>query len=109
MSSIVHPYHYLIVRREGSTWSFKSGGKVFYNPRNVPVSLELEDQLHRFGLTKSKVAIALFRLNGGRAGYYLANLREKKYYFCGDSLDDVRAVFIMLGIGKADPQASDCS
>lgn len=82
---------------------------MFSNPRNVPVSLEVEDQLHRFGLTMGKVAIELFRLNGGRAGYYLANLREKKYYYCGDSLDEVRAVFVMLGIGKADPQESDCS
>lgn len=103
MSSLIHPLHYQVVRREGTTWYFQSGGKVFYNPRNVPVSLEPEDLLHRFGLTMGAVTIELFRLNGGRAGYYLANLRGKKYYYCGANWDDVQAVFLMLGVGKKDP------
>ena len=103
MSSLIHPYHYLIVQREGTTWLFKSGGQVFYNPRNVPVALELDDLLHRFGLTKSAIAVELFRLNGGTPGYYLANLREGKYYYCGFHWDDVRAMFLMLGIGRKDP------
>ncbi len=54
-------------------------------------------------------SLELIRLNGGRAGYYLANLREKEYDYYGESLDEVSAVFIMLVIGKANPQESDLS
>jgi hypothetical protein len=103
MENLIHPLHYLIVRREGVTWYFKPGNHVFYNPRNVPVSLNLDDRLHRFGLTVSTVIIEMFRLNCGKPGYYLANLREKKFYYCGLDFDDVKAVFLSLGIGRQDP------
>jgi hypothetical protein len=102
-SSIVSPLHFLIVEHKGTTWAFKGGGNIFYNPRNVPVSLKVEDLLHRFGLTPAKVVIALFRLNGGRAGYYLANLRDRQYYYCGTDWEDVRATFQAIGIGRPDP------
>jgi hypothetical protein len=102
MSTIVHPLHYLIVYREGTTWKFKGGGSIFYNPRNVPVSLSIEDRLHRFGLTPPDLMIALFRLNGGRAGYYLANLRDRQYYYCGSDWSDVKATFNAIGIGRSD-------
>jgi hypothetical protein len=102
--SIIHPLHYLIVRREGTTWYFSSGDSVFYNPRNVPVSLSLEDRLHRFGLTMAKVAIELFRINGGRAGYYLTNLRTKEYYYCGKQFEHIKITLQSLGIGRSEPQ-----
>lgn len=47
--------------------------------------------------------IALFRLNGGRAGFYLANLKDKQYYYCGRSLEGVQTQLFNLGIGRYDP------
>lgn len=106
MGSIIHPLRYAIVKREGTVWYFK-GGTVFYNPRNVPVPLEIEDKLHQFGLSFSSVAVELFRINGGKSGYYLANLRDKQYYYCGSDWEDVKTTLISLGIGRKDPFDED--
>ena len=102
-SNIIYPLHYLIVRREGTTWYFRPGIRVFYNPKNVPVSLALEERLHRFGASPESVMIALFRLAGGNPGYYLADLKHKKYYYCGLKWEDVKAALRDLGIGRVDP------
>ena len=101
-SSIIHPLHYLIVKRESITWYFKPGNSIFYNPRNVPVNLALEDRLHRFDLSPQIIMIELFRINGGKPGYYLVNLRDKHYYYCGTDLQDVNCRLHNLGIGSAD-------
>ncbi|WP_013323922.1 hypothetical protein [Gloeothece verrucosa] len=98
-TSLTHPLDYLIVRREGATWYFKPGTRIFYNPQNVPVSLALEDRLHRFGLQPTQIMIELFRLNGGKPGYYLVNLRQKHYYYCGLTWNDIKSTFNNLGIG----------
>ena len=103
-NSIVHPQHYLVVRREGTTWYFSPGDGVFCNPRNVPVSLLLEDRLHRYELTMSKIAIELFRINGGKSGHYLVNMRSKQYYYCGTQFGNIRTKLQSLGIGRPDPQ-----
>ncbi|MBE9017454.1 hypothetical protein IQ272_15175 [Chroococcidiopsidales cyanobacterium LEGE 13417] len=99
-TKLIHPAHYQIVRRIENTWEFRHG-KIFYSSSNRsidPANRELE-----YGLTKSKIAIELFRINGGRAGYYLVNLREQKYYYCGLALGDVRITLQQLGIGRPDP------
>lgn len=102
-NSIVHPSYYLIVRREGNTWFFKAKGKVFYNPLDVSVSLDLTDRLKRYGVTASEVVIELFRLQLGKPGYYLVNLKDKRYYFCGAGWNNIRCTLQELGIGRPDP------
>ncbi len=99
-TSVVHPLHYLIVNRVGTTWYFKSG-EVFYNHRHVEIQAERREE--RFGLSKSQVAIELFRINGGKPGYYIANLRDRKYYYCGTEVQDVKDKLLSLGIGRPDP------
>jgi hypothetical protein len=54
-------------------------------------------------LTKIKVLVELFRINGGKHGLYLADIRDKKYYYCGLDLEDVKAKLRSLGIGRDDP------
>lgn len=103
--SIVSPIYYLIVRLEirsdGSLWHFKEGGEIFYNPTGKKV--RLKNLPEQYGLTDRAVTIELFRINGGKAGYYLANLRDRQYYYCGPDWQDVRAKLISLGIGCKDP------
>lgn len=101
MSSIVHPFHYQIYRRSGTKWYVKEEGEVFYNPTNTPTNLEHIER--EFGLTEQQVVISLFRINGGKPGYYLANLRDKKYYYCGPEWSDIKTKLRSLGIGRADP------
>lgn len=53
-------------------WFARDASKVFYNSTNEPLNLiNVEQQL---GLID--VVISLFRINDGKAGFYLANLRD---------------------------------
>ncbi|GBO54807.1 hypothetical protein APA_2858 [Pseudanabaena sp. lw0831] len=36
----------------------------------------------------------------GKVGYYLVNLRDKKYHCCGSNWQDVQENLLNLGIGK---------
>lgn len=101
MPKIVHPLHYQVYQREGSRWFVLEKGKVFYNPSNTPVQLEHTER--QFGLTEEKIIIELFRINGGKPGYYLANLRDREYNYCGQNFEDIRTSLQSLGIGRADP------
>jgi 2-hydroxy-3-keto-5-methylthiopentenyl-1-phosphate phosphatase len=98
MDDLIHPFYYQIIRREGTTWFFKEEGEVFYNPHHKPVDLKNPEQ--QYGLTKGKIVIELFRVNGGKPGYYLANMRDRLYYYCGDKWEDVRATLLNLDIGR---------
>ena len=99
VASIIHPIHFQIIERRGTTWYFK-GGTLFYKSTSQP--LPDTDTERLFGITKNKIVIELFRLNGGKPGYYLANLRDKKYYYCG-SWEGVKQRLLELGIGRDDP------
>lgn len=104
MSDIVCPLYYQIYLREGVKWFAKDPLEVFYNPTNIPTQLKYLER--QFGLTAQKIIIELFRINGGKAGYYLVNLREKKYYYCGSEWEDIKNTLQSLGIGRADPVES---
>jgi hypothetical protein len=69
---------------------------------NRPFNL-LEERLQRFELTPEKIMIEMFRINGGKAGYYLANLRKKTYYYCGLEWEDVKTKLQELGFGRNEP------
>ena len=94
---VLYPEHYQIFIREPEKWVYLKS-KVFYNPKKKPI--DLEAILERYSLTKSNVVCELFKINGGYLGYYLANLREKKYYYCGTEALDVKAKLLSLGIGR---------
>ncbi|MEH2114238.1 hypothetical protein [Nostoc sp.] len=76
MNSIIHPIRFRVIERkitpERSYWHFIKG-KTFYNPLNLPDG----DIEFMFGTTKNKVVVELFRISGGKVGYYLADLRQK--------------------------------
>ena len=103
MEKIVYPVEYRIVQRhitpEKSYWHFLKG-KVFFNPLNLPTEGDIE---FMFGTTKKKVVVEMFRINAGKPGYYLADLLERKYYYCGSNWEDVRTMLFSLGIGRVDP------
>jgi 3'-phosphoadenosine 5'-phosphosulfate sulfotransferase len=101
--TIIHPIKFRIIERkitpEKSYWHFIKG-KNFYNPLNLPSEGDIE---FAFGTTKKKVVVELFRINGGKPGYYLADLRDKEYYYCGTEPEDITAKLRSLGIGREDP------
>lgn len=101
MTKIVHPFHYRVYRREGADWFVKDNQRIFHNATNEPIDLNHVEQ--QFGLTQEQVIIELFRINGGKPGYYLANLRDRKYYYCGLRWEDIKTTLQNLGVGRADP------
>ena len=104
--AILCPLHYQIiehfVENKRGAWAFFEGD-VFYNPRNIAV--QTKEKYKQFDLTKKEIILQLFRVGAGKLGYYLVNLRERKYYYCGKDWEDVRAKFVSLGIGREDPIA----
>ncbi|MBO3462052.1 MAG: hypothetical protein KME33_29790 [Aetokthonos hydrillicola CCALA 1050] len=57
-----------------------------------------------YDISPQQVAIELFRINGGKSGYYLADLRsQKKYYYCGNEPESVKLKLLELGIGRVSP------
>ena len=101
MTKLVTPYHYRVYERSGTRWFVRDAARVFYNSTNQP--LELQNVEQQFGLTEQQVIIELFRINGGKSGYYLANLRDRRYHYCGPDFEDVKNTLLCLGIGRADP------
>ncbi len=101
-TTIIRPAYYRVVIREGRYWKFRQGTP-FFNPLGVTPPYKQEDIFAAYNTTMTKVALELFRINGGKTGYYLANLQDKQYHYCGTSFDDVKTTLIALGIGKADP------
>jgi hypothetical protein len=97
---VIHPDYIYIVERKIGGWSIKKG-KPFYQP--IPTAVDLQNFELLYEISKQQLAIELFRINGGKAGYYLADLRHKKYYYCGLNFEDVRVILLRLGIGRVDP------
>jgi len=100
-SNIVMPLYLLRVEKDTEGWIFYQAVKIFYNPDGREVNLK--DRWLDYGLTKEKIKIELFRLNAGKNGQYLVNLKTKQYYYCGLSLEDFKEKLLDLGIGRRDP------
>jgi hypothetical protein len=99
-STIIHPDYIYIVERKTGRWWIKKG-KPFYQA--LPAALDLKNFELLYGISKQQLAIELFRINGGSSGYYLAELRHKKYYYCGLNFEDIKVTLLKLGIGRVDP------
>ena len=75
--------------------------RVFFNPADKPVNIECPEK--QFGLDRTQIVFELFRIKTGRQGYYLADLKHQKYYYCGLEFDTVKLTLKSLGIGRDDP------
>ena len=96
-SAVIHPDYICIVERKPGGWLFKTG-KMFY--KRLPIAVDFQDFELLYGISKQQVVTELFRVNGGKAGYYLADLRHKQYRYCGLSPVDVKTTLLRLGIGR---------
>ena len=96
--TIVRPIYYRIIERRGKIWAFKEG-ETFVNWFNAP-DLDMEDLFALFDTSMEKIAAELRRINGALNGYYIANILDKKYYYCGSEWEDVKLKLRELGIGR---------
>ena len=96
--SIIYPQYFYLVERVPEGWDFLWSSKIFYAPEGNRIEPKNREKL--YGLNKQKITIELFRINGGRLGYYLANMRDKNYYYCGRERESVKEKLRKLGIGR---------
>lgn len=98
--TIIRPVYYQIIERRNKIWAFREG-KPFVNLFNAPL-LDMEDLFSLFDTSMEKIASELRYLYNGKQGYYIANILDKKYYYCGTEWDDVKKKLLELGIGRDD-------
>lgn len=77
--------------------------ELFYgNPHRCEENIESV-----YGISTEQLLINLFRVNGGCSGFYLVNLKHRKYYYCGQNWEDIRTQLLKLGIGRKERLAGD--
>lgn len=96
-TTIIYPSYFRIFECRTGRWFIKNLEVFVTNS-----ATNHEDISALYGITEKQVVIELFRINGGMSGYYLANLRDKKYYYCTDR-NGVKQKLLELGIGRVDP------
>ncbi len=102
--NIIYPFGWRIIRREVRDsrlgWAFERPS-LFYNLLPIPApDLQSLDMEKAFGLTKAEVVTEIFKINGGKLGFYLVNLPDRKYYYCGTTTNDLKSKLAELGIGS---------
>jgi hypothetical protein len=102
MTKIIYPSNFVLFRRDRENWYLRQS-KIFATPVSYPVGELIDRRIEFYGLSESKLIGEFLWLNGGKEGYYLANLEERQYYYCGTELEDVKARLRSLGIGRNDP------
>jgi hypothetical protein len=95
--AVIYPSHFRILYRETNGWSVNRG-RVFFNCTDREYNFD--DAWVRYGVNKKSLVIELFRQYGGKLGYYIVNLRDKKYYYCGLTDEDIQNTLYSLGIGR---------
>ena len=103
--SICAPAHIQVVRRTAELWYFLQPSQVIYSP-TVLDSDFFTCREQQYGLSKAKITLEFRLINGGIPGLYLADMKHKRYFYCGDSWERVRAHLRELGIGRTHPSES---
>ena len=100
-TTIIYPSYFRIFECRNGRWFIKNL-EVFV----TTTTTNYEDIKALYGITEGQIVVELFRINAGKSGYYLANIREKKYYYCIDR-DGIKKKLLELGIGREDPIEND--
>jgi hypothetical protein len=100
-ATIFHPSYYRVIQREGTRWRVK--GSLLCSEAAIGLL-----DIANYGLTSEQLFVSLFRINGGKPGYYLANLRTKTYYYCGLGFKNVQVTLRSLGIGREEAEGNEC-
>lgn len=100
-TTIIYPSYFRIFECRNGRWFIKNP-EVFV----TTTTTNHENIKALYGITEEQVVVELFRINAGKSGYYLANIRNKKYYYCIDR-DGIKKKLLELGIGREDPIEND--
>jgi hypothetical protein len=100
MTILIHPDYYRIFECRKGQWFIKKP-KVFY--RNLYV--DFNDLELLYGITNNAILDGLETANQGKDGYYIADLKHRKYYYGGTDSDSVDSVFEELEVGHPDAKS----
>lgn len=89
---IAYPHYWQVYRHEGDKWYHRPPAR---SEQPLPERIEA-----MFGLTPQEVVNSLFKVNNGWQGFYIANLKERKYFYCGLDWEDVVNKFEALGVSN---------
>ena len=95
--TIIYPSYFRIFECRYGRWFVKNPEAFVITSTTNHADINL-----LYGITEKQIVIELFRINGGKSGYYLTNIRDKKYYYCVDR-NGVKSKLLELGIGRIDP------
>jgi hypothetical protein len=102
--AIIYPAYFRIFIRKPDGWAI-DGIRLFYNHSGREYNFD--DAWVRYGVNKKSLVIELFRQYGGKLGYYLVNLRDKKYYYCGLTDEDIQNTLYSIGIGRKEKTSNE--
>jgi hypothetical protein len=94
------PDYYRIVECRDDRWYFKKVNP-FYT--RLPIQIDFQDIKLLYGISQQQIVNELFQMKNGEIGFYLVNLRQKRYYYCGTDSKSVKAMLHSLGIGRNEP------
>jgi hypothetical protein len=95
MSTVFTPGYIQVIERTQTGW-FQTKPKSVFNLSDRPFdSLNKEKY---YGLTKTQIITELFKRYQGKLGYYLVNLSDRSYYYCGLTVKDLQAKLFELEI-----------
>ncbi|MBN3949398.1 MAG: hypothetical protein HWQ38_24210 [Nostoc sp. NMS7] len=97
-TTIIYPSYFRIFECRNGRWFIKNLESFV-----TTTTTNHEDIKALYDITEGQIVVELFRINAGKSGYYLANIRDKKYYYCVDR-DGTKNKLLELGIGRVDPQ-----
>lgn len=97
-TTVVLPDYIRIIERKPSGWLFKA-----MKPFSTYLKVDINDYELLYGINKQQILVELFRISGGKLGYYIADLRHKQYYYCGVEAEMVKQKLLEIGIGRVDP------
>lgn len=94
LMKVIYPYYWQIYQHIGSKWYRLPANRVSNEPEKfVPQHIE-----KKFGFTEKEIIVNLFKINSGWQGYYIANLKEHKFFYCGTQWEDVNNTFQSFGV-----------
>jgi hypothetical protein len=100
---IIYPDYICIVEKTGSDWRIKQPQKVFWRAEDSNIPKKRENREETYGLNYKEMLLSLFRQYLGKIGFYIVNMRDREYYYCGLTQQNIQEKLFDLGITKRDP------
>ena len=72
-------------------------------------TIGLEDIQQSYQISSQQIVLELFKLEAGKDGFYLVNLRDRLYYYCGLTLTQVKHKLNQLGIDQPSSEEANLS